>query len=193
MKKAYMLLPGVLISFIIINGCNQSSEQNQDKPQMSQEEMVKHGEYLVTTIGCGDCHTPKKMGPMGPEPDPELHLSGHRADQPIGPIDKSILGDWALMNHDLTAAVGPWGVSFAANLTSDETGIGTWTLDQFKKAIREGKFKGKDDSRPLLPPMPWQNFAQLTDEDLTAIFVYLKSTKPISNVVPAAITPDQIK
>jgi hypothetical protein len=91
---------------------------------------------------------------------------------------------WTLFNEDLTAAVGPWGVSFSANLTSDPTGIGNWSEEQFLKAIREGKLKGVEGTRPILPPMPWQNFRNMTDEDLKAIFAFLKSTKPVRNVVP---------
>ncbi|GAB1443700.1 hypothetical protein MASR2M39_25420 [Ignavibacteriales bacterium] len=59
------------------------------------------------------------------------------------------------------------GASFAANLTSDATGIGTRTEEQFIKALREGN-KGLDNTRPLLPPMPWQSYAKMTDDDLKA-------------------------
>jgi hypothetical protein len=97
-----------------------------------------------------------------------------------------------LFNHNITAFVGPWGVSFAANLTSDETGIGNWTEAQFFKAIREGKYKGMDNTRPLLPPMPWNMYRNATDDDLRAIFTYLKSTAPVENRVPAPITPGQL-
>ena len=79
----------------------------------------------------------------------------------------------------------PGVVSFAGNLTSDETGIGNWTEEQFKKAITQGKYKGLDNSRPLLPPMPWPQFSMLNDADVKAIYTYLKSTKPVRNVVPA--------
>lgn len=88
-----------------------------------------------------------------------------------------------------TAIAGPWGVSYAANLTSDETGIGNWTEQQFFKAFRQGKYKGLDNSRTLLPPMPWQMYSQVTDADVSAIFAYLKSTTPVDNVVPAAVAP----
>ena len=37
---------------------------------------------------------------------------------------------------------------------------------------------------PLLPPMPWQNVAQMTDEDIKAVYAYLKSIKPVVNHVP---------
>ena len=75
-------------------------------------------------------------------------------------------------------------MSFSANLTSDPTGIGNWTEEQFFRAIREGKSKGLAESRPLMPPMPWQQYRNLKDEDLRAIFAFLKSTKPVENRVP---------
>jgi hypothetical protein len=91
---------------------------------------------------------------------------------------------WVLFAPDLTAAVGPWGMSFSANISSDQTGIGNWTEEQFFRAIREGKSKGLKESRPLLPPMPWAQYRNLKDDDLRAIFAFLKSTKPVENRVP---------
>lgn len=150
--------------------------------------LAKHGEYLVTIMGCGDCHTPKKLGPQGPIPDMDRLLSGYDAAQPLGAYDTAIARGraWVLFNNQNTAVAGPWGVSFAANLTPDPTGIGDWSLANFKKALKEGKYKGIDGSRPLLPPMPWQNFANLSDEDIEAIFAYLRSIKPVNNLVPNA-------
>ncbi|MCC6281349.1 MAG: diheme cytochrome c-553 [Saprospiraceae bacterium] len=153
---------------------------------------VKRGEYLVTIGGCNDCHSPKVMTQMGPEPDPARLLSGHPANEPLPAItDKKVTapGQWVLFSSGLTATVGPWGTSFAANLTPDDTGIGNWTEAQFFKAIREGKSKGLDGTRPMLPPMPWFNIAKMTDDDLRAMFVYLKSLKPVKNVVPNPIPP----
>lgn len=159
----------------------------------NQKDLVKRGEYLVTGIGCADCHSPKRMGQRGPEEIPELKLSGYQQDMELPPIDGTALKQgWMLINGDFTAAVGPWGVSFAANLTSDETGIGTWSYQQFETSMRKGKFKGLENARDLLPPMPWQNFAHLNDEDLKAIFAYLQSTAPVENVVPAPIPPDRL-
>ncbi|MBK7638324.1 MAG: hypothetical protein IPJ13_31660 [Saprospiraceae bacterium] len=85
------------------------------------------------------------------------------------------------------------GVSFAGNLTPDETGIGSWSLEQFKIAITKGKMKGLEDGRPLLPPMPWQNYAYMMDEDVAAIYAYLRSVPPVKNVVPANIPPSPVK
>lgn len=157
------------------------------------QDTIDRGHHLVEAVGCHDCHTPKRMGEMGPELVQDLLLSGYPGDRPFEkPHLEATKQGWYLMNPDLTAFIGPWGVSFSANLTSDETGIGNWTLDQFLVAMREGKSKGLNDNRPLLPPMPWQAYGQFSDEDLAAIFTYLKSTKPIRNVVPPPIPPDQL-
>lgn len=140
-------------------------------------------------MGCGDCHTPKKMGPQGPMPDESRLLSGHPADEQLPEHDPSLVvpGKWILANQSFTAYVGPWGTSYAANLTPDPTGLGGWTEEQFTKALREGKYKGRDDTRPLLPPMPWQVFAHVPDEDIKAMFAYLQSITPIPNAIPAPV------
>lgn len=93
------------------------------------------------------------------------------------------------MGGDLTSAVGPWGTSFAANISSDESGIGNWTEEQFLTSIKQGKTKGVANGRPILPPMPWTTYRNLNDEDLKAVFAYLKSTPPVQNVVPAPLPP----
>jgi len=155
--------------------------------------LIKEGEYLVNVMGCHDCHSPKRMGPNGPELIPELLLSGYPGDRPLVKGDLSVLPPgWAMLNEDLTSFTGPWGRSFAANLTSDPTGVGLWTEEQFRKALTQGKFMGVDNGRMLLPPMPWQNFVNLRDEDLKAIFMYLKSTKPVNNIVPGPIPPNEL-
>ena len=174
-----------------------SSNDENSKPaskDLSDAAMIDRGNYLVSIMGCDDCHSPKRMGAHGPEVIPETRLSGYIHSNPLQPVDSnSIKKGWMLMNPDLTSAVGPWGQTFAANLTSDDSGIGTWTVAQFKKAIREGKLKGMDGSRPILPPMPWQNFSHATDSDLEAIFAFLKSTKPVNNVVPGPIAFKDLK
>ncbi|HYK57282.1 MAG TPA: diheme cytochrome c-553, partial [Flavisolibacter sp.] len=153
------------------------------------ETLIKRGEYLVTIMGCQDCHSPKVMTPQGPAIDSAHMLSGHPFSLAVPKVDPSQLQSWVLFNHNNTAFVGPWCISFASNITSDETGIGNWTEAQFLKAIREGKYKGMDNTRPLLPPMPWNVYRRATDDDLKAIFAYLKSTAPVANRVPAAVPP----
>ena len=148
------------------------------------------GEHIVLIAGCHDCHTPKKMGPNGPELDMSLMLSGHPAGMPIPPVDrKEAESKGLIVTQTLTSWVGPWGVSYAANLTSDPSGIGNWKESNFITAIRKGKFKGIETERDLLPPMPWQMFNNMSDDELKAIFAYLKSTKPIENVVSQPSQP----
>lgn len=154
------------------------------------DSQIAYGEHLVLSIGCHDCHTPKKMTEKGPEPDMSLALSGHPAKMPPPDVDRAELERKGLAASDqFTAWVGPWGISYAANLTSDETGIGNWKEENFIISIREGKHKGNPSARSVLPPMPWPMYKHLTDQEIKAIFAYLKSTKPISNVVPAPAPP----
>lgn len=152
--------------------------------------IIEKGRYLVEIMGCADCHAPKKMTAQGPIPDPDLGLSGHPAKIPMGKVVKT--QDWVLFHPMNTIAVGPWGASFSANLTPDATGIGSWSEEQFIIAMTEGKSKGIRTARPLLPPMPWQNYVHMKKEDLSAIFAYLKSCKPIENLVPQPISPDKL-
>ena len=185
-KTIYVLIGVVSIMATCIVSCNNSDTKKEaTQGVISNDSLIKRGAYLVAITGCDDCHTPKKMGAMGPEPDMELRLSGYRSDVPLPPVDTNVIKKgWALGNAELTGWAGPWGASFAANITSDETGIGSWTEEQFKKALTQGKWKGMDSNRTLLPPMPWQGFSNLTDEDVKAIFAFLKSTKPVKNIEP---------
>ncbi len=124
--------------------------------------VVERGRYLAVTMGCNDCHTP---GTMYGSPDFARELSG------------SELG-WR----------GPWGISFARNLTPDrETGLGGWTDEQVANALRTGV---KPDGKVLLPPMPWPNTSQMSEADLHALVAYLRSLKPVKHAVPDALPPD---
>ena len=149
---------------------------------------LERGKYLVNFGGCNDCHTPLKMGSKGPEPDFSRMLSGHPGDMQLPPPPKLENSPWFAATAGMTAWAGPWGISYAANLTPDEnTGLGIWTEEMFIKAMRTGKHMG--ESREILPPMPWQNAATLTDEDLKAVFAYLRSIPAIKNQVPEPIAP----
>ena len=195
MKKLSCLFPTILLALILLAGCsNKQKPEVVATPEPTPEQLVKRGEYLVTIMGCNDCHSPKSVGPQGSTIIPELMLSGYPSDRPLLKVEtEAFKKGWVLLNGDLTSAAGPWGVSFAANLTSDPTGIGSWTEDNFKRALKEGKYKGMPGGRTLLPPMPWFNYANISDEDVSAMFAYLKSTPPVRNVVPAPIPPDQVK
>lgn len=198
--KSKILIITLLLTGIILINCtetkspepNPTPETTADAatPKMTHEQQVEHGKYLVEIMDCNVCHTPKMMTDRGPVPDPGRLLSGHPADEKLVAIkDASVLQNYALFNMGLTAWVGPWGTSFTANLTPDESGLGGWTIDNFERAMREGKFKGLENGRTLLPPMPWESFRHLSDNDLAAIWAYLQSIPPVKNVVPAAIPP----
>jgi hypothetical protein len=144
---------------------------------------VERGQYLVSIMGCNDCHTPLKMGPKGPEPDMTRFLSGHP--EQMGPLPAAKpQGPWLWSGAGTnTAFAGPWGVSYTANLTPDQnTGLGIWTEEMFVKAIRTGRHMGT--AREIMPPMPWPAFRNASDEDLKSIYAYLRTLKPITNHVP---------
>jgi mono/diheme cytochrome c family protein len=152
-------------------------------------ELVARGKYLVTTGACDDCHTPWVKSPNGPPaPDPARALSGHPAAIKLTPPPRVTEG-WGMVSSETnTAFAGAWGVSFAANLTPDkETGLGNWTDEMFISTLRKGRHAGV--SRQLLPPMPWPAYSQMTDQDLKAIFAYLRTLKPIKNAVPSPVAP----
>jgi len=196
MKKISLIVIAVVAVQIMLNtsSCNNNVvETESEKETPKPEEIVEKGKYLIEIMGCNDCHSPKKMGPNGPEVIPELMLSGYPATREIVKFDsKMISAGFSIFYPDLTAAAGPWGVSFAGNLTPHETGIGNWSEEQFKKALTQGKYKGIDGARTLLPPMPWMNHVNLKEDDLHAMFMYLKSIPAVNNLVPAPIPPDKM-
>lgn len=160
-----------------------------ESPAEVQKRRVARGGYIVSTAGCHDCHTPWRMGPNGPEPDMSLALSGHPESVKLPPPPKLSDGAWVWSASGTnTAFSGPWGVSYTANLTPERiTGIGVWTEDIFVNTIRSGRHWGV--ARPILPPMPWSVYRNLTDEDLKSVFAYLRTVKPIRNQVPEPLPP----
>ena len=150
---------------------------------------VRRGKYLVATSGCNDCHTPFKLGPNGPEPDMARMLSGHPEQVVITAPAQSPVAPWVMVAAATnTAFSGPWGVSFTANLTPDaETGLGKWTVRNFKDTIRSGRHLGR--GRAILPPMPIAMYRHMTDEDLEAVFAYLQSIPAVKNRVAEPLPP----
>jgi len=159
------------------------------------QDQILRVEYLVNVSGCNDCHTPKVFTQHGMELDTARLLSGHPEGSPLPEIDPRALqpGYWTLYNAHLTAGLGPWGLTYARNLTPHGTGIKGWSEEVFLKALRTGKHMGMEQGRPILPPMPWLNLAGATDDDLKAIYAYLQSIKPIDNYVPEPISPEGVK
>jgi hypothetical protein len=166
-----------------------SAQGGAAKPAQGSAAQIKRGEYLVTIAGCHDCHTPMKMTPLGLMPDFERALMGHPPDapEPTGTPGKS---DLALTGSDLTSWKMPYGLVYSRNLTPHKSGLGEWTEAQFIKSLREGRHQG--EGRPLLAPMPWAATAAMTEEDLKALYAYLRTIKPISNTVPDPKVPPPV-
>jgi len=144
---------------------------------------VARGKWLVSVFGCNDCHTPKL--PEG-RLDPDYLLAGHKQDDPYPAWDDSLFarGYGMLVSTSGTAFAGPWGVTFARNLTPDRTtGIGGWNEEAFINVLREGTLK---------PPMPL-SYGLLADSDLKAMYAYLSTLKPVKNLVPfRQLTPPRL-
>jgi hypothetical protein len=192
-EKLTMTAATLVASLAIIVAANASrpvAPPPQVMKKMTREEKIARGKYMVTIGGCHDCHTPWIIQPNGqPGPDMSRALSGHPQDFPIARPAKHTSDRFTVsIAPTNTAYSGPWGVSFAANLTPDvHTGTGIWTFDIFKNTIRNGRHWGV--ARPLLPPMPWFNYREMTDEDLESVFLYTRTLEPISNQVPEPLPP----
>ena len=162
MKLSSLALPAAatLVLAVALASCTKTSTTTSSDSTataaMTPDQKVARGKYLVSVLGCNDCHTP---GGLYGAPDMNRMLSG------------SELG-WT----------GPWGTSYPANLTPDSTtGIGNYTEDDIVTAIRTGH---KKDGAPILPPMPWPIYANLTDEDAYAVAAFLKTLPPVVHAAP---------
>ena len=149
----------------------------------SQSDMVQRGKYLVDTVGaCGHCHTPR----AGAEYNMDMYLAGHPANAPYPRYNFSMMqqGIFVLTSPQMSAFSGPFGTSFASNLTPDkETGLGEWTEKMFVDAMRTGHHQGDKSNRKIFPPMPTKHYGEMNDEDLKAIWAYLRTVKPVKNEV----------
>lgn len=118
---------------------------------------VEYGRYLVAVIGCYHCHSKKVLG----------------LDYLVPEKTKGYLqGGIKLKDPDGKRLYGP-------NLTPDkETGIGSFSEDDFKKAVREGI---TPSGRKLSPPMG--KFQSLNDKQIHAVYIYLQSLSPVHHQV----------
>ncbi len=191
------LLLFVLVAGSLFPSCSPKKEVKETLAAVTvptKAEYILKGAYLTKVGGCNDCHTPKLFTERGMELDTSRLLSGHPAESPLPEIDTRALqpGYWVLFNGHSTAALGPWGLTYARNLTPHETGIKGWKEEGFIKALRTGQHMGTEAGRAIMPPMPWFNLAEAEEEDLKAIFHYLQSLKPVDNYVPEPISPEEV-
>jgi len=119
---------------------------------------VKYGEYLATVADCATCHTVFKQG--------ELDFS-------------------KLLAGGNTFTIDKWKVT-SANLTPDSaTGLGTWSEEMFLSKFKQYRDPKSFNYDPGLKNtvMPVSDYAGMKDEDLQAIYAYLRTVKPMSNKV----------
>ncbi len=185
-----LTLAAMAIAALLVFGCC-----GKTAPAEKTEDPAVRGAYLVNLGGCNDCHSPKIFTAQGPIPDTTRLLAGHTPDDTIGAYPAQIIGptNWGgAFSNMMTAWAGPWGISFSANLTPAKIyGMWAYTDTTFIAAMRTGKHMGTGQA--ILPPMPWQYMAKLTDDDLRAIFAYLQTLPPIDNMVPQPIPPPAAK
>ncbi|NNJ63961.1 MAG: c-type cytochrome [Xanthomonadales bacterium] len=127
---------------------------------------VAQGRYLVTLLACGGCHT---EGALAGKPDGDRLLAG------------STVG---IATSNPMQMKYP-GVVFPSNLTPDpETGLGEWSVGQIASMLQSGMDR---HGKQAIPVMPWMTYSKLTEEDATAIAVYLKSLPPVKHPIPASV------
>ncbi len=176
MRRNYIIVctMGVLVAAAIALNINNVE---------SQSDMIQRGKYLVDTVGaCGHCHTPR----AGAEYDMEMYLAGHPANASYPRYNFSMMqqGIFLLTSPQMSAFSGPFGTTFASNLTPDnQTGLGEWTEEMFINAMRTGHHQGDTSNRKIFPPMPIKHYAEMNESDLKAIWAYLRSVKPVKNEV----------
>jgi mono/diheme cytochrome c family protein len=125
----------------------------------SENDSIAYGKYLVAFAGCADCHSP--MDDKG-NPLPGMDFAGGREFH-----------------------IYSGGVIRTANITPDkETGIGKWDKAQFFATIR--KYQGKplpEINNTFTTIMPYAAFEKMSDHDLSAVYAYLRTLKPVNNSV----------
>ena len=127
---------------------------------------VAQGRYLVNLLACGGCHTD---GALAGQPNGDRLLAGSAVGiATSNPMQKKFPG-----------------VVFPSNLTPDpETGLGAWSVAQIASMLQSGMDK---HGKQAIPVMPWMTYSKLTEQDATAIAVYLKSLPPVKHPIPASV------
>lgn len=185
MNNLIAVLSVILFLFVILNP--ESFADEFSKERIEQLEILQ-GQALSIENGCMHCHSPKIESEDDFIPDPERLFSGHPGNEKLPDIPEGLIGEgkwFGLYTTGFTAWGGPWGITYAANITPDkETGIGNWTEKNFISVLSLGIHSSL--TRKIMPPMPWDEISLLSDRQLKAIFKYLQTVKPVKNKVPEA-------
>jgi hypothetical protein len=127
----------------------------------NQNDIIAYGSYLFTAASCNDCHTRLEKG----KPIPGLELAG---------------------GFEFPLITG--GVVSSSNITPDkETGIGNWSEDFFVNrfiSYADSSYSpGNINKGDYNTIMPWMMYRNMKSEDMKAIYAFLKTVKPVKNVV----------
>lgn len=143
---------------------------------LQESDPVSRGKYLATIAGCTSCHTPDQ-----PEYQDLKKLTFEQI-QVIAFDGNKAINEEMLLAGGRVFDLGPAGIVYSRNLTPDkETGIGAWTDEQIKLAVKTGV---SADGTVLYPVMPYHVFNGMADADLDAIVAYLRSVPAVKNEVP---------
>lgn len=169
------MLTLALLSMLAVACALNSSSRDKIPADWEQASYVERGDYLVNHLGhCVGCHTPLARDGRS---DRGLFLSGVPAK-----FAGAIAGP-----PQVAGFPGPRGSRvYAKNLTPDaETGIGRWSEEQFVGTFKTGV--RPDGVKYVISPMEWNIYANMKEEDVRAIYRYLRTVKPISNKAPQNI------
>lgn len=180
----YITSSNLLISLVYLSACSSAYNPMDDYEQLQSAtvletplparntdydpEVVDHGRYLVSLLGCGSCHT---NGALVGIPNQSQLLAGSNTG----------------IAYSNPMVVPNPGVVYPSNITPDTvTGIGDWSIPEIVAMVRAGI---DNHGNRTLPVMPWLSYANITEEDATAIAIYLKSLPPVRHQIPENVAP----
>jgi len=179
MKKQTLLLFAFIFSLLLIMAFATSAAASPN----NQNDQLQHGKYIASIAGCTDCHTPLKAEYQDPTKYSLEQL------QTISFNAIAALDETKLLSGGRPFDLGPAGVLLTRNLTPDnETGLGTWTDEQIKLAVKTGV---SNEGHILFPVMPYHVYNGMADADLDAVIAYLRSVNAVSNQVPESTIPTE--
>jgi hypothetical protein len=151
------------IAAVYFSSCTNETAVQTNINEDSIKQVISHGEYLAYHVaGCMDCHSKRDFSKYS------------------GPVFPGSEGGGGLL---FDPKFGLPGMIYGRNITPDSaTGIGTWTDDEILRAMTQGINKKGDT---LFPLMPYANFNRMAKTDLLSIIAFIRTLKPIKNIVPA--------
>lgn len=155
------LLPRTKLAFPVNVLIKSAPKPAGSVPSTDRGDRMRYGTYLARIAGCGECHTPAEKG----QPVPGMECAGGQV------------------------FATKFGTVVTANITPHlETGIGKWSEDFFRNKFYEYKEYAASGPPPLAGPqaftlMPWLSFAEMAPEDLSAIYAFLRTVKPVNHYV----------